>query len=113
SVGAYRGCVGGLNGFSSVSRSLTIDRTLPTIFTKKPIATAPPTARMIKAILMRLGISVCSRLRRCRESLHGISDGVSEAVLETAVHQRLRFRSIVEVSNFEQQRRHCRAAQYL
>ena len=33
SVGAYNGCVGGLNGFSSVSRSLTIDRTRPTIST--------------------------------------------------------------------------------
>src|SRR5207302_9594703 len=103
SVGAYKGCVGGLNGFSSVSRSFTIDRTRPTILTKKPIATAPPIPRMMSAILIRLGISVRRRLWRFGKPLDSIGNCAGQASLKRIVHERLGSHCVVQIADFQQQ----------
>src|SRR5438874_9776446 len=97
SVGAYRGCVGGLNGFSSVSLSFTIDRTRPTMSTKKPMATTPAIPRMIRPILICLGTSVCRRLRGFRKTLDGIGDRIDQASLIAAVQHCLGIRHIVQI----------------
>src|SRR5262249_53929014 len=103
SVGAYRGCVGCLNGFSSVSRSfLIMDWTRPTTLTKNPRATARPTTMTISEILMCLGMSVGRRLRMVREALKGVDDCIHQPSLKSKVRKRLRIHVVVQITDLQQ-----------
>src|SRR5215510_11067122 len=113
SVGVYRGCVGCLNGFSSVSRSFFImDCTLPTTSTKKPRAMANPTPNTISPILICLAMSVGRRLRRLRKALDRVHDSVDQTGLESSISQSLSIDAIVQISDFNKQRGHRRATQH-
>src|SRR5215470_13603559 len=102
SVGVYRGCVGCLNGFSSVSRSFFImDCTRPTTSTKKPRAMANPTPNTISPILICLGMSVGSRLRRLCKALDSVHDRVYQTGLESGIDEILSIDAIVEISNLD------------
>src|SRR5262245_46528679 len=113
SVGVYRGWVGCLKGFSSVSRSFFImDCTLPTTSTKNPSAMANPTPITSSPILTCLGISVGRRLRRLGKALNCVHDAAHQTRLESSIGQSRSIDAIVQISNLDKERWHRRATQY-